>query len=57
MLGQIEGAWEALVIEIDTSLPAQRIVRALQQLQTWRGLPKAIRLDNGPELAPPHLAD
>ena len=41
-----EGVREALAIEIDTSLPAQRVVRALQQLETWRGLPKAIRLDN-----------
>ena len=43
-----EGVREALAIEIDTSLPAQRVVRVLQQLETWRGLPKAIRLDNGP---------
>jgi hypothetical protein len=41
-----EGVREALAIEIDTSLPAARVVRTLQQLATWRGLPKAIRLDN-----------
>ncbi|MBA4143951.1 MAG: IS3 family transposase [Nitrosospira sp.] len=41
-----EGVREALAIEVDTSLPAQRVVRALQQLETWRGLPQAIRLDN-----------
>jgi hypothetical protein len=41
-----EGVREALAIEIDTSLPAQRVVRTLQQLEAWRGLPKAIRLDN-----------
>jgi len=35
---------------VDTSLPAERVVRTLQQLAAWRGLPKAIRLDNGPEL-------
>jgi putative transposase len=52
-----EGVREALAIEIDTSLPAQRVVRVLQQLETWRGLPKAIRLDNGPELTSQHLAD
>ena len=45
-----EGVREALAIEIDTSLPAERVVRTLQQLAAWRGLPKAIRLDNGPEL-------
>jgi putative transposase len=27
------------------------VLRTLQQLAAWRGLPKAIRLDNGPELA------
>jgi putative transposase len=42
-----EGVREALAIEIDTSLPAERVVRTLQQLAAWRGLPKAIRLDNG----------
>jgi putative transposase len=45
-----EGVREALAIEIDTSLPAERVVRTLQQLAAWRGLPKAIRLDNRPEL-------
>ena len=45
-----EGVREALAIEIDTSLPAERVVRTLQQLAAWRGLPRAIRLDNGPEL-------
>jgi putative transposase len=52
-----EGVREGLAIEIDTSLPAQRVVRVLQQLEAWRGLPKAIRLDNGPELTSQYLAD
>jgi putative transposase len=52
-----ESVREALAIEIDTSLPAPRVVRALQQLEAWRGLPKAIRLDNGPELTSQYLAD
>ena len=52
-----ESVREALAIEIDTSLPAQRVVRTLQQLEAWRGLPKAIRLDNGPELTSQYLAD
>ena len=52
-----EGVREALAIEIDTSLPAERVVRTLQQLATWRGLPKAIRLDNGPELTAQHFTD
>ena len=44
-----EGVREALTIEIDTSLPGQRVVRVLERLSAWRGLPKAIRCDNGPE--------
>jgi putative transposase len=42
-------AREALAIEIDTSLPAARVVRVLENLVAWRGLPRAIRCDNGPE--------
>ena len=45
-----EGLREALAIEIDTSWPAARVVRTLQQLITWRGGPQAIGLDNRPEL-------
>jgi putative transposase len=41
---------EALKIEIDTSLPARRIVRALDELIEIRGKPVALRVDNGPEL-------
>jgi putative transposase len=41
---------EILAIEIDTSLPAGRVIRTLEQLGEIYGLPQAIRLDNGPEL-------
>ena len=41
---------EALWIEVDTSLPAERVVRVLEQLLDWRGKPTNIRMDNGPEL-------
>jgi putative transposase len=40
---------EALSMEIDLSLPAERVVRALDQIIEWRGKPQAIRSDNGPE--------
>lgn len=40
---------EALRIEIDTSLPAARIVRALDELVEVRGKPRQVRMDNGPE--------
>jgi putative transposase len=41
---------EALRIEIDTNLPAARVVRALDELVQIRGTPVRLRLDNGPEL-------
>jgi putative transposase len=40
---------EGLGIEVDFSLPAERVVRALNQIIEWRGRPLAIRVDNGPE--------
>ena len=40
---------EALAIEVDFSLPANRVVRTLEQLIEWKGKPIAIRCDNGPE--------
>lgn len=45
-----EGVREALAIEVDTSLPAKRVVRVLERLAEWRGVPAAVRMDNGPEL-------
>jgi putative transposase len=47
---------EALAIEIDTSLPAERIIRVLEQVISWRGKPKRIRVDNGPEFISLKLA-
>lgn len=40
---------EGLGIEVDLSLPALRVIRALEQLIQWRGKPKTLRCDNGPE--------
>jgi putative transposase len=40
---------EGLCIEVDFSLPAERVVRTLNQIIEWRGQPQAIRVDNGPE--------
>src|SRR5690606_39739893 len=40
---------EALGIEIDFSLPSDRVIRALRQIISWRGKPSVIRCDNGPE--------
>jgi len=40
---------EGLGIEVDLSLPSARVIRSLEQIIEWRGKPKAIRCDNGPE--------
>jgi putative transposase len=40
---------EVLTIEIDTSLPTERVIRVLSRIGDDRGLPKMIRVDNGPE--------
>ena len=40
---------EVLDIVADTSLPAMRVIRALEKLLLIRGKPAMIRVDNGPE--------
>jgi len=40
---------EVLAIEIDFSLPSERVIRTLDQVIEWRGKPLKIRCDNGPE--------
>ena len=40
---------ECLVIEVDTSLPGQRVVAVLERLAESRGLPRSVTVDNGPE--------
>ena len=40
---------EGLAIEVDFSLPSERVVRTLNQIIAWRRKPQAIRVDNGPE--------
>lgn len=37
---------EGLAIEVDFSLPSERVVRTLNQIITWRGKPLAVRVDN-----------
>lgn len=48
-----EGLW----IEVDTSIPAERVVRVLDMLALWRGYPAQLRIDNGPELISRRLAE
>jgi len=40
---------EGLGIEVDFSLPSERVIRSLDRIIEWRGKPKAIRCDNGPD--------
>jgi len=47
---------EGLAIEVDLSLPAARVIRTLEQVIEWRGKPKRLRCDNGPEYVSSLLA-
>jgi putative transposase len=40
---------ECLTLEVDTSIGGARVARVLDRLAAMRGLPKYIRVDNGPE--------
>jgi len=40
---------EGLGIEVDFSLPSERVIRSLNQIIEWRGKPLSLRCDNGPE--------
>ena len=47
---------EVLAVEVDTNLPAARIIRVLDRIAAWRGYPAKIRMDNGPEFVSGQLA-
>lgn len=40
---------EGLGIEVDFSLPAERVIRSLDRIIEWRGKPGTIQVDNDPE--------
>jgi putative transposase len=42
---------EAPALEVDSSIPGLRVIRVLDHLKELRGLPKIIRVDNGPEFS------
>ena len=48
---------EALAIEIDLNLPAQRVIRVLERIALERGYPQMLRMDNGPEFISLALAE
>lgn len=47
--GKATTALTLTAIEVDTSVPALRVVRVLDKLVWQYGLPTALRVDNGPE--------
>jgi putative transposase len=46
---------ECLAMEVDTSFAGLRVTRVLDEIIAERGLPQAIRCDNGPELTSRHF--
>ncbi len=46
---------ECLALEVDTSFASRRVTRVLEAIVAERGLPQAIRCDNGPELTSRHF--
>jgi len=40
---------EALCMDIDFSLPTEKVILSLERIIEWRGKPAALRCDNGPE--------
>ena len=48
---------EGLGIDVDFSLPAERVIRSLNHIIEWRGKPQTLRCDNGPEYISQTLRD
>ena len=46
---------ECLVLEVDTSMGSRRVTRVLEGIIAERGMPLAIRSDNGPEFTSRHF--
>lgn len=46
---------ECLALEVDTSMGSRRVTRVLEAIIAERGLPQAIRSDNGPEFTSRHF--
>ena len=48
---------EGLCVDVDFSLPSARVIGSLERVFEWRGKPKAIRCDNGPEYISGELSE
>jgi len=42
---------EALAFEVGQSIPSRLLIRTIDRLVEWYGAPKAIQMDNGPEMS------
>ena len=48
---------EVLNVEVDLSLPSERVIQTLKQIIEWRGKPQRVRMDNGPKYISHKLKD
>ena len=48
---------EGLCVDIDFSLPTEKVICSLERIIEWRGKPAAIRCNNGPEYISQKLID
>lgn len=46
---------EALAIDVDQGIKGEQMVAAMARILSSRGVPRTIRMDNGPELIPKAL--
>ena len=46
---------ELLGMDFGDAMPAERVIRSLDRIIEWRGKPKEIRCDNGPEYISKHV--
>ncbi len=51
MISIVRDLW----IEIGSSLPSARVTRVLDMIASWRGYPRQVRVDNGPEFISHHM--
>lgn len=48
---------ECLAIKVDTNMPTARVLRVLDHIVTWRGLPRKIKMGNEPKLVSMPMID
>jgi putative transposase len=48
---------EALTIDVDQGIKGEQVVEAVARISSFRGAPKTIRVDNGPEFISTALSE